>query len=98
MTRSLVLGGLVASLLMTAMAGAQGKAAGMSRDRVREVQQALKASGHDPGPIDGILGPRTKAALRSYASAPSPLPPSHPSAPTIDRFRRDYPATIEQSP
>jgi len=30
---------------------------------------ALKEKGHDPGPIDGIHGPRTSAALRAYQKA-----------------------------
>jgi peptidoglycan hydrolase-like protein with peptidoglycan-binding domain len=42
------------------------------RHRVREVQEALKDAGHDPGPADGLLGPRTRSALRSYAAAPAP--------------------------
>jgi membrane protein involved in colicin uptake len=33
---------------------------------VSAMQQALKDKGHDPGPIDGIFGPRTRAALRDY--------------------------------
>jgi peptidoglycan hydrolase-like protein with peptidoglycan-binding domain len=33
---------------------------------VREAQQALKDKGYDPGPIDGINGPRTEAAVRQY--------------------------------
>lgn len=33
---------------------------------VERVQKALKHSGHDPGPIDGIIGARTTAALRAY--------------------------------
>jgi hypothetical protein len=33
---------------------------------VREAQQALKDKGYDPGPVDGINGPRTKAAVRQY--------------------------------
>jgi peptidoglycan hydrolase-like protein with peptidoglycan-binding domain len=33
---------------------------------VREAQQALKDKGFDPGPIDGIDGPRTRHAVRSY--------------------------------
>jgi peptidoglycan hydrolase-like protein with peptidoglycan-binding domain len=32
----------------------------------RAAQQALKAQGFDPGPIDGRLGPRTKAAVSDY--------------------------------
>lgn len=38
----------------------------MNRDTVRQVQQALSDKGHDVGPIDGIMGPRTRAALRDY--------------------------------
>jgi putative peptidoglycan binding protein len=34
--------------------------------RVGQAQELLKAAGVDPGPIDGVLGPRTKAALRRY--------------------------------
>ena len=45
---------------------------------VREVQLGLLAAGYDPGPIDGIMGPRTKAALRRYIAVPPPLVPSRP--------------------
>ena len=31
-----------------------------------KVQQALKAKGHDPGTVDGILGPNTIAALQAF--------------------------------
>jgi hypothetical protein len=34
--------------------------------RVGQAQELLKEAGFNPGPIDGILGPRTKAALRRY--------------------------------
>ena len=37
-----------------------------SSDQVRSVQQALQAKGMDPGPVDGIVGPRTQEALRAY--------------------------------
>jgi peptidoglycan hydrolase-like protein with peptidoglycan-binding domain len=50
---------------------AKDKVAGkMERsDDIRQAQTALKDKGHDPGPIDGIHGPRTSAALRSYQKA-----------------------------
>ncbi|HMH50557.1 MAG TPA: peptidoglycan-binding domain-containing protein [Candidatus Acidoferrum sp.] len=32
----------------------------------RAAQQALKTQGFDPGPIDGRMGPRTRAALNDY--------------------------------
>jgi len=33
---------------------------------VRDAQEKLKEKGFDPGPIDGIWGPRTAAAVREY--------------------------------
>ena len=33
---------------------------------VTAMQQALKDKGYDPGPVDGHMGPRTKAALTDY--------------------------------
>lgn len=41
-------------------------AAKADRANVRSYQQALKDKGYDPGPIDGIHGPRTSAAVREY--------------------------------
>jgi len=40
-----------------------------SRAQVMAMQQALKDEGFDPGPIDGIVGPRTNAALRDQQRA-----------------------------
>jgi peptidoglycan hydrolase-like protein with peptidoglycan-binding domain len=36
---------------------------------VTRAQEALKQAGHDPGPIDGVVGARTTAALRAYQQA-----------------------------
>jgi Putative peptidoglycan binding domain len=41
----------------------------MDQKQVWQVQQQLKAAGYDPGAVDGILGPRTKAALRQFQRA-----------------------------
>jgi peptidoglycan hydrolase-like protein with peptidoglycan-binding domain len=35
-------------------------------EQVKAVQQALKDQGHDPGDIDGVMGPKTQSALRDY--------------------------------
>jgi hypothetical protein len=34
--------------------------------RIGQAQEQLKAAGFDPGPIDGVLGPQTRAAFRRY--------------------------------
>jgi peptidoglycan hydrolase-like protein with peptidoglycan-binding domain len=33
---------------------------------VRDAQQALKDKGFDPGPVDGVNGPKTRSATRAY--------------------------------
>ena len=53
------------------VAHAKDKMRSMSDGRVsmndtRAAQGALKTQGFDPGPIDGRMGPRTKAALTDY--------------------------------
>ena len=44
---------------------------GLSLDRSarQEVQQGLQASGFDPGIADGLFGPRTRAAIRSWQTS-----------------------------
>jgi len=37
--------------------------------RVMMMQRALKRAGFDPGPIDGIIGSKTKEAVRAYQKA-----------------------------
>lgn len=39
------------------------------QQHVRLMQEALKREGHDPGPIDGVMGPRTVAAIEAYQRA-----------------------------
>ena len=38
----------------------------MTGDKVKEIQQKLKAAGFDPGPIDGEFGPHTHAAVVAF--------------------------------
>ena|SRR5438132_8791316 len=39
---------------------------GSSGEPVRQLQEALRELGHDPGPIDGQFGARTEAAVKAY--------------------------------
>lgn len=53
---------------------------GMPYDYLIEaLQRLLAAAGHDPGPIDGLRGPKTEAATRAYLAKVAP-PPVIPSA------------------
>lgn len=49
-------------------AGTAGRAGAQkySQETIKEVQQALKEKGHDPGAIDGIMGQKTGQALRDF--------------------------------
>ncbi|MYN68312.1 MAG: peptidoglycan-binding protein [Acidobacteria bacterium] len=42
---------------------------GLDRSTRRQVQQGLQAAGFDPGVADGLFGPRTRVAIRSWQSA-----------------------------
>ena len=75
----------------------RGRLAERRRQHVVQLQQALKQTGHDPGPVDGVLGSQTKAALQRYAAAPAPTGRSGPSE-TIERLRRAYETSLQQSP
>ena len=39
---------------------------GSTDPAVRDLQQAMKALGHDPGPIDGVFGNATEAAVKAF--------------------------------
>jgi tellurite resistance protein len=45
------------------------------RATIREAQEQLNALGYDAGPADGLIGPRTRQALRDFQSSVG-LPPS----------------------
>jgi hypothetical protein len=38
-------------------------------EHIRQLQTRLKAAGFSPGPIDGVLGPQTRQALRQFQKA-----------------------------
>jgi peptidoglycan hydrolase-like protein with peptidoglycan-binding domain len=38
----------------------------LTKDQIQQVQERLKVEGVDPGPVDGVMSPRTEAALRQY--------------------------------
>jgi hypothetical protein len=43
----------------------------LSRDEIKELQGKLGAIGFTAGPVDGVVGPQTQAALRRYAQSRS---------------------------
>jgi len=50
-------------------------AGALTRQQAMEIQRALQARGYRPGPIDGVFGTRTSAAIRAYQAQR----PDHPA-------------------
>ncbi len=59
----------LAILVVTGPAFAQATTGRRADEKVKAAQQALKDKGHDPGMVDGRMGPKTKAALRDFQKA-----------------------------
>lgn len=58
---------IVATLLVVVFALVAMPLAAVSFDQsVQDVQKVLREKGFDPGPIDGIMGPKTRSALRGF--------------------------------
>ena len=45
------------------------KATAENNEQAKSLQEALKAKGEDPGPIDGVIGNKTRTALRAFQKA-----------------------------
>ena len=48
------------------MMGMESDKMTLSSEKIRQEQLRLRDAGFDPGPIDGILGPKTKVAMQRY--------------------------------
>jgi hypothetical protein len=64
-------------------AGSAGAVVALPKEQVRRMQERLDAAGFDPGPADGVVGPRTRAALRAYQEARGLDPTGEPNGPTL---------------
>ena len=50
-------------------AAGTGRVLGLGREQRRRVQSCLKGLGFDPGGMDGVFGPRTRAAIRAWQAS-----------------------------
>jgi len=42
---------------------------GANDPEVRDLQEALKSLGYDPGPVDGVFGEKTESAVKNFQQA-----------------------------
>ena len=66
--------------------GMSGHQQNASSEQVRQIQETLKAQGQDPGPIDGVMGARTQAALRSYQGSNNLAATGRADAQTMEKL------------
>jgi Putative peptidoglycan binding domain len=52
-----------------AMEAKEGQGERWATQDVKKAQEALKNKGHDPGSMDGVIGPQTRQALKAFQSA-----------------------------
>jgi peptidoglycan hydrolase-like protein with peptidoglycan-binding domain len=62
---AVIMGGAMLVTMTTESTAGSPPASGDAAS-IKAVQQALKDKGHDPGAVDGKMGPKTQAALRDY--------------------------------
>ena len=60
---------------------------GLTSEEIRQLQTLLDASGIDPGPIDGLIGPSTQVAIEEGKTLMS-LPDSATSAELLEELQR----------
>ena len=78
-----------AAALATFMVAGPALAQAMGDEKVRAAQQALKDKGHDPGTIDGKMGPKTQSAIRDFQKAQGMEATGHLDAKTMQSLGMD---------
>ncbi len=59
----------------------------LSRTDKRDLQALLAARGYDPGEIDGVIGPKSRQALRQFQREIGELPDGYPTLALLNRLR-----------
>jgi rare lipoprotein A len=62
------------------------QAPALTEDQMKQAQEALKTEGFHPGPVDGVVGRRTREALRAYQTREGLPPTGVLDEPTFSRL------------
>ena len=60
----------------------------LTLDERYEMQQLLARRGFDVGDPDGLLGPRTRLAIRNFQASSGQIPDGFASSEVLDRLRQ----------
>lgn len=77
-------GGMAGSAASRTASGAPAARGSVSKAEIAQAQGALTRLGLNPGPADGVMGPKTRTALAQYLAREG-LPPSDRITPEIYR-------------
>lgn len=69
----------------------------LSREQAVELQQHLAILGFDTGGVDGVLGSRTRAAIRAFQISRSLPADGYPSLPLLEQLQASLPASTKQA-
>jgi formylglycine-generating enzyme required for sulfatase activity len=73
------------------------RALALSPDAIRNVQLWLMALGHDPGSADGVIGPATRRALRSWQRAKGIAETGYLAPSSLAAIRQDGPPALSRA-
>jgi hypothetical protein len=62
------------------------------------IQRELSRLGYDPGPVDGLMGNRTRNAIRAYQQTAGMVEDGQPSTTLLARLREDTPVAATPTP
>ncbi len=65
------------------------RALGLDREARRLIQRGLQARGFDPGPADGLFGPRTRTAIERWQAAGGATPTGYLDGPAARVLREE---------
>lgn len=83
---------------MATLAQMRAQASAEASELVAAIQRRLAALGYDPGPPDGVIGPRTQSALAAFQSDRGLPPTGLIDGPTIAALRSAAPAGSVEGP
>jgi peptidoglycan hydrolase-like protein with peptidoglycan-binding domain len=64
----------------------QTRTKGGDRARLEQLQKTLRQKGHDPGPVDGFMGPQTIAAVKAFQKEHGLTATGELDAPTLAKL------------
>jgi membrane-bound lytic murein transglycosylase B len=64
----------------------------LTKDDRIELQQRLADLGYDPGGVDGVVGPKTRTALRQYQRSIGEIPDGYPTSQLLQQLKESAPS------